>query len=760
MIFKLLIIIIICLLLNKYVDLQSTTTINQLISCNNLYGSSTKLTGDCSLIYNCKGAAFVTTGCPNPQICCVQDTSSSSSTNSKITKAIFLKIAGNTARNDWIYNYFSESMILAEIDNEYKAAAYLSQLIGDTDYFKSIEAIRPEKDNDLSIGNNKTGDGSLYRGRGGILLRGRLNYELASNGLNLSNNNLIQYPEYAVFPSNAFKIAAWFWKSNAFVVKSTSISKKESLNNLVDGTFFNFTMLTHSLTNNIQSLKQRAELNDLILKELNYNALKRGQGIQCTDESDGGKSNETGFAVPICLSDFKKSFCGCEGKYLMSSCPYGFTSDRKCRNPAIVKCCFEKCKASLDLVILTDSSGSIGPPNFKIIREFLTSLAKSLPIGYNETRISIINFSTDADKVLNLLEGTDTQRVLSAIRDMPYQQGNTYTNLALKLANEQILNESLGMRPLKEGVPKVVMVITDGASTVPDQTLIEANKIKDRGFNIISVGIGNTNINELNGIATSLSDVYYVSDFNKVLQIISSLSRTACQQPAEIPSKIEIVSKVEKDSYKYFRLPLTNSNETFNQTLNEFTFELKILSGQTQLFYSFEDENPKSESDYLSTNDNKPDQTDSNFIDSLTFYRNKRSLKSNKIQKASDNFEKILYPVKRPVSGQNDIVYFSVKGLSDENNFQVYIYEEYIENSSNLGLILGIVFSVIILLAISVVLGFFGMRHYRSREQNSEIDKTHNKTGRVQELVNWYDNLSKKSEKQETEQKSNNNYRL
>ena len=252
MIFKLLIIIIICLLLNKYVDLQSTTTINQLISCSNLYGSSTKLTGNCSLIYNCKGAAFVTTDCPNPQICCVQDTSSSSSTNSKITKAIFLKIAGNTARNDWIYNYFSESMILAEIDNEYKAAAYLSQLIGDTDYFKSIEAIRPEKDNDLSIGNNKTGDGSLYRGRGGILLRGRLNYELASNGLNL-NNNLIQYPEYAVFPSNAFKIAAWFWKSNAFVVKSTSISKKESLNNLVDGTFFNFTMLTHSLTNNLQS---------------------------------------------------------------------------------------------------------------------------------------------------------------------------------------------------------------------------------------------------------------------------------------------------------------------------------------------------------------------------------------------------------------------------------------------------------------------------------------------------------------------------
>ncbi len=64
----------------------------------------------------------------------------------------------------------------------------------------------------------------------------------------------------------------------------------------------------------------------------------------------------------------------------------------------------KKCKASLDLVILTDSSGSIGPDNFQLIKNFVSQLVKNLPIGYNETRVSIINFSYSADIIINLEE--------------------------------------------------------------------------------------------------------------------------------------------------------------------------------------------------------------------------------------------------------------------------------------------------------------------------------------------------------------------
>lgn len=277
---------------------STSTTTQAALVCFNSYGSGTKLEGFCIQVTDCKGAALIG-NCTSSQICCIRDSTSSTSTSKIITKSIFLKIAGNTARNDWLYNYFSESMINAQINTENRAAAYLSQLIGETDYFKSIESIKPEKDYDLGIGNNEAGAGSLYRGRGGILLRGKLNYQLASDKIT-GLTNLVLRPEYAAFPSYAFKIAAWFWTSNAYVVQSTSLSRKESLNILADGTFFNYTMLTNSLTNNLQSLKQRADINDLILKELSYSTLKRGQGILC---SRGENQNETGFAIPICLSE-------------------------------------------------------------------------------------------------------------------------------------------------------------------------------------------------------------------------------------------------------------------------------------------------------------------------------------------------------------------------------------------------------------------------------------------------------------------------
>ena len=298
MIFSLFLIIV---LFSSNVKLQSTVTTDSSTPCTNSYGSSTKLKGYCSQVNDCQGGAFIGNCSISSLICCVSDVSSSTSTNKLITKEIFLKIAGNTSRNDWLYNYFSESMLKAEINTQNRAAAYLSQLIGETGFFKSIESVKSEKDDDLTIGNNRTGDGSLYRGRGGILLRGKSNYQLAKNRITGLTADLVLNPEYAVLPSYAFKIAAWFWIENAYVVKSTSLSSKESLNILVDGTFFNYTMLTNSLTNNLQSLKQRASLNDLILNELKYGTLKRGQGISC---SIGENKNETGFAIPICLAEY------------------------------------------------------------------------------------------------------------------------------------------------------------------------------------------------------------------------------------------------------------------------------------------------------------------------------------------------------------------------------------------------------------------------------------------------------------------------
>jgi hypothetical protein len=134
--------------------------------------------------------------------------------------------------------------------------------------------------------------GSNYRGRGAILLRGKLNYELASFKLNKTTGyDLVSYPERVAFPSIAFKIAAWFWNENAYVIKKNGPAIKESLSLLADGTFVNYVHLTHALTNNLNSLTQRSYVNDRIISALSTTSIKRGQGVKCLIE------NEEGYAV-------------------------------------------------------------------------------------------------------------------------------------------------------------------------------------------------------------------------------------------------------------------------------------------------------------------------------------------------------------------------------------------------------------------------------------------------------------------------------
>ncbi len=138
--------------------------------------------GLCKNIDECTGAA-ISGNCTNGLTCCIQDNQHSQPniTNNILTKEIFLNIVGNTTRNNFIYPYIIESLKLADIETPYQISAYLSQVIGETKYFKQLESVSIENDFNIAIGNNGSGDGIKYRGRGGILLKGKDNYERASS---------------------------------------------------------------------------------------------------------------------------------------------------------------------------------------------------------------------------------------------------------------------------------------------------------------------------------------------------------------------------------------------------------------------------------------------------------------------------------------------------------------------------------------------------------------------------------------------------
>ncbi len=238
------------------------------------------------------------------------------------------------------------------------------------------------------------------------------------SGRNLIRFNIFNEPDKASLPSIAFKIAAWFWRENAFVIKGTEKARKSSLNELADGTFLSFAQLTYSLSNKIKSLKDRAIINEKILSELRHTSMKRGQGVEC-ELSDQQK----GYAVPICLIDFKKPYCGCEGKYEVLTCPYGRLADKSCRNSAMIKCCVENCYSDMDLVVAIDTSGSIGDDNWKKARQFVINLIDQLKIADNATRMAVVEFNNKASILINLLNGTNSDSVKKVVNEFKYKGG-------------------------------------------------------------------------------------------------------------------------------------------------------------------------------------------------------------------------------------------------------------------------------------------------------------------------------------------------
>jgi predicted chitinase len=327
------------IILSNYLNSQS-------FPCTNDFGSK-KYNGTCKLVEECVGAALQG-NCQNTAsfnfICCIPDSNQPNLSDKFITKPIFLKVAGNTSRNSALYGFFVQSMQTAKINDQNKAASYFATLLGESNFFRELESKVKDQDFNADLGNNSTNDGSIYRGRGAILVRGKTNYQLAESKLKL---NLINFPELGAFPSKAFQLAAWFWTENAFIIRGNQTAKKGNLNELADGTFHSFTLLTHSLTNDLTKLKDRATLNEKILMELNFISMKRGQGIDCTI----GVNKTVGFSVPICMADFKRQYCGCEGEFDIRSCPYGqINNSTKCRSSSIIKCCVEKCSNQLDNV--------------------------------------------------------------------------------------------------------------------------------------------------------------------------------------------------------------------------------------------------------------------------------------------------------------------------------------------------------------------------------------------------------------------------
>ncbi|CAC5378865.1 COL12A [Mytilus coruscus] len=183
------------------------------------------------------------------------------------------------------------------------------------------------------------------------------------------------------------------------------------------------------------------------------------------------------------------------------------------------------CHDKIDLVFLIDASGSIGSANFRKIKSFVSNSVSHFTIGPNDAQVGAITFSSQPHFQFALNKYKDNSSLSNAIQHIPYQSGGTNTDTALTFVEQNTFTAISGDRISAQNI---LVIITDGKSSHPPKTALEANRLKQRNVQIIAVGIGNADKAELNNIASDPAYVLYATDFDSLSHIYDAIHSIAC----------------------------------------------------------------------------------------------------------------------------------------------------------------------------------------------------------------------------------------
>ena len=126
--------------------------------------------------------------------------------------------------------------------------------------------------------------------------------------------------------------------------------------------------------------------------------------------------------------------------------------------------CLAVCKAKVDLAILIDGSRSIdyfGAGNFQRCLTFVKNLVRGFNIAKEGTHVGIVVFSQYAQVIFGFEAYFNLRAMLTAIDRIRYPRSSTYTGKALNVVRIKLFDASA-----RQGVPNILLVMTDGASQV------------------------------------------------------------------------------------------------------------------------------------------------------------------------------------------------------------------------------------------------------------------------------------------------------
>ncbi|MCB2106769.1 MAG: VWA domain-containing protein [Rhodobacteraceae bacterium] len=161
-----------------------------------------------------------------------------------------------------------------------------------------------------------------------------------------------------------------------------------------------------------------------------------------------------------------------------------------------------------DVILLADTSGSLGFSGFTYVQEYLDYLNSQMP-GRDDTRLGLINFSTDVITEATIQDNLSVPSMLNEINTMSYQGGFTNTVGAIQSAIQQFDAYSDDLNP------KLMVLITDGNPYMPyggDADVCQfVNALNSRGITTIVAGVGSgLSQNRVDCLLETMDDFFYV----------------------------------------------------------------------------------------------------------------------------------------------------------------------------------------------------------------------------------------------------------
>lgn len=164
------------------------------------------------------------------------------------------------------------------------------------------------------------------------------------------------------------------------------------------------------------------------------------------------------------------------------------------------------------MVFLIDGSQRAGP-EFQYVRALIEKLVDALDVGFDATRVAVIQFSEDPRVEFPLNAHTSKDEVQNVVRQMRPKGGRqANVGAALEFASKNVFKRPLGSR-IEEGVPQFLVLISSGRSA--DEADEAAAELKQSGVAPFAISKGGDQ-EELVKISLSPEYVFSVNTFREL----------------------------------------------------------------------------------------------------------------------------------------------------------------------------------------------------------------------------------------------------